>query len=376
MHPAHTTFDTETDAETWLATVRADIARERFVCPVERHRAEEAARLSRQTVREYAETWLAARRKPNGDELTPRTRKLYRAQLDELLETFGDVPLDQVTDSSLRKWWTHDLPARHPNRKTGNAHLYSLLRTILGSAVDDRLIPANPANVRGAGSTRRAREVRPATIPELEAIASAAPAQYRLAVLLAGWCALRFGELFELRRRDVAENATRLAIRRAVTHRDGTTWVGAPKANSGRDVAVPPHLRDALLNHMTTYAQPGPDGLLFTGPSPAAGRCSCGYAACTGGHMLNSTCYRWYSPARDAGGRPDLRFHDLRHTGLTLAAHAGASLADLMARAGHRSISAAQVYMHAADGRDDEIAARMSELLEGSSPAKQAGDPP
>jgi hypothetical protein len=40
------TFDGTTDADAWLATVNADIARERYVCPVERKAADEAARQS------------------------------------------------------------------------------------------------------------------------------------------------------------------------------------------------------------------------------------------------------------------------------------------------------------------------------------------
>ena len=42
-----------------------------------------------------------------------------------------------------------------------------------------------------------------------------------------------------------------------------------------------------------------------------------------------------YYPARAKAGRPDLRFHDLRHTGAVLAAATGATLAELMARLGH-----------------------------------------
>ena len=41
--------------------------------------------------------------------------------------------------------------------------------------------------------------------------------------------------------------------------------------------------------------------------------------------------------ARMTIGRPDLRLHDMRHTGLTLAAATGATTAELMHRAGHAS---------------------------------------
>lgn len=361
-HTAHTTFATMGDADTWLAGIRSDIAREKFTCPIEAAERERARRLSSQTFKEYAEPWLANRRKSNGDDLTPRTKRLYRSQLDELLQTFGDVPLSAITRPMVRRWWTVDLPTAHPDRKTGNAHAYALLRTILGSAVDEELLPLNPANIKGAGSTKRDREVLPATIPELVAIADAAPERFRVAVLLAGWCALRFGEVFELRRRDLAPGCATIAVQRGLTSRQGSLWVGPPKANSRRTVAVPPHLRAELAAHVDQWAQPGPDGLLFAVEKPRRKGCSCGYAECVGGHVLNSMAYKWYAEAREAAGRPDLRFHDLRHTGLTLASLAGAGLADLMALAGHRSVQVAEGYMHATQSRRDEIAAAMSKL--------------
>jgi integrase len=55
-------------------------------------------------------------------------------------------------------------------------------------------------------------------------------------------------------------------------------------------------------------------------------------------------------------------FHDLRHTGQTLAASTGATIKDLMKRLGHASSAAANRYLHAVDGRDAEIAAALSEL--------------
>jgi integrase len=79
-------------------------------------------------------------------------------------------------------------------------------------------------------------------------------------------------------------------------------------------------------------------------------------------HMRPATLYKVWYPARDAAGRPDLRFHDLRHTGAVLAASTGATLAELMARLGHSTPGAAMRYQHAAKGRDAEIAAALSKL--------------
>ena len=59
---------------------------------------------------------------------------------------------------------------------------------------------------------------------------------------------------------------------------------------------------------------------------------------------------------------PGFRFHDLRHTGQTLAASTGATTKDLMRRLGHASPAAAYRYLHAVDGRDAEIASALSKL--------------
>jgi len=50
-----------------------------------------------------------------------------------------------------------------------------------------------------------------------------------------------------------------------------------------------------------------------------------------GRHLQPGTLYEPYYKARMAAGRPDLRWHDLRHTGAVLAATTGATLAELMA---------------------------------------------
>ena len=69
--------------------------------------------------------------------------------------------------------------------------------------------------------------------------------------------------------------------------------------------------------------------------------------------------------AREQAGLPDFRFHDLRHTGNTLAAATGASTKELMARMGHASMRAALIYQHATADRDAAIAADLSRLANG-----------
>lgn len=51
-----------------------------------------------------------------------------------------------------------------------------------------------------------------------------------------------------------------------------------------------------------------------------------------------------------------------RNSGATLAAQAGATLAELMNRLGHTTVTEALIYQHAAAGRDAEIARRLSAI--------------
>jgi integrase len=176
------------------------------------------------------------------------------------------------------------------------------------------------------------------------------PEQYRTAILIAAWCGLRFGEFAELRRKDVDLVHPRLRVRRAVTHVDGRDVVGAPKTEAGvRDVSIPPHLVPVIEQHLQKHVDTGREALLFPAP--------------TGGHLRSDSVFHdAFRAARVVAGRPDLTIHGLRHTGATLAAATGATLAELMRRLGHSTAVAAMRYQHATDDRDRAIAEALSEF--------------
>lgn len=341
VYRAPATFETERDADDWLAIERAKVLT-----------TEWSPRAGSDTVtfQTYSEQWLKHRRGPGGRDLAPKTREHYGQLLRlHIWPVFGDVSLKAITPEKVRNWYA----VLAPGKATTRAHSYSLLRTVLNTAVQDDVIDKNPCRVTAAGQSKRRVTIEPATIPELTTIANAMPDRLQLCVLLAAWCAMRFGELAELRRGDIDTKAGLIHIRRGVVYVNKTHIVGDPKADSRRAVNVPPHLTPIILDHLQTHVGPAKDSLIF----PAA-RDSNEY-------LTPSTLYKSFHPARDAAGRPDLRFHDLRHTGATLAATTGATMAELMARLGHTTTAAAQRYQHAARGRDAEIAAKLSQLATG-----------
>lgn len=328
------TFGARADAQAWLSLRHAEVVRGEWS-------PSGAARAVPFGV--YAATWLADR------DLKPRTRDHYGQLLaGRLLPTFGNTPLRLITPTMVRTWYA----TTGAGTPTLRAHAYSLLRTIMTTAVGDELVQANPCRVRGAGSVKRARTIKPASLQELELLVAAMPARYQPMTLLAAWCGLRFGELVELRRRDVDLASGVLRIRRGAVRVSGQVIVGTPKSTAGvRDVAVPPHLLPGMRAHLVSQTS-GQDSLLFPGRDGAT--------------LSPSGLYWHFHKARDAAGRPDLRWHDLRHTGAVLAASTGATLAELMARLGHSTPSAAMHYQHAAQDRDQVIAAALSRLAHGT----------
>uniref|UniRef100_A0A5Q5CFF2 Phage integrase family protein n=1 Tax=Mycobacterium sp. (strain JLS) TaxID=164757 RepID=A0A5Q5CFF2_MYCSJ len=358
-YKAPTTFLTKGDARAWLSLQQADIIRKAWTPP-------EATRTvdRKLTFRDYATVWLYNRR-VKGEALKMRTREHYAWLLAEhIYPTFGAMPVGSITADDVRAW--HNRMGKAT--PTARSHAYGLLNAIMNTAVADGKAALSPCVIRGAGTSRRVKKIRPATLAELEALTNAMPAPYQAMILLASWCALRFGELTELRRKDVELSTSverddqgqevtvhegLIHVERAVVRAGDGYEVTTPKSDAGtRDVAIPPHLVPVIEAHLADHVGIWGDALLF----PAK----------HGGHLAPATLYRRFYTARTAAGRPDLRFHDLRHSGAVLAAQTGATLAELMARLGHSTPQAAMRYQHAAQGRDRQIAAALSRIAVGA----------
>lgn len=345
-------FTTKGAAEAWLQAEHELMERDptSWLPPKVRLERERATRRTVPTLAEYGAAYVEAR------DLRPRTREDYLRALGRfLVPEFGHLRLDQITPALVKRWyaaWGSSTPATRAN-------CYVLLHGILAEAVRDELIDRNPCHIYRGGAKPRVHQIKPATLAELETIANAMPERLRLLVQLAAWAALREGELLELRRGDVDTKAGAVQIRRAVSAHalrgePGACQlcgrvVGPPKTAAGlRSVALPPFLLTLVREHLLAHAGPGDDGLLF--PS------------IKGDHLPYGTLAGAYYKAREVAGRPDLRLHDLRHTGAVLAAQGGATLAELQARLGHSTVGAAMRYQHVGEDRDALLAQRLGDL--------------
>jgi integrase len=332
-------FRSERDAKAWLTQQGHAQLTGTHIDP------RNADRPFREVAEVFEGTWI---------DLEPKTRAGYESILRKrLLPEFGNRPVSQVTTAAVQKY-VNRLTAEGLSPATVR-NVYACLRTALNVAVTQRLITVNPC--LGVKLPRMHRqEMLFLSAAEVRALADAITPYYRVLVLTAAYTGLRAGELLALRRADVDLLHGRLYVRRALKEVNGHLSFGPTKTHRERTVSLPRFLRDELDTHLS---QPlpggnGPDALVFPGPQ--------------GGPLRHGNFYgRHFKPAvqgyekdgeKVPGALPPekhgLRFHDLRHTCVSLLIAAGVHAKAIQSRLGHSSIQLTMdVYGHMLPSLDE-----------------------
>jgi integrase len=353
---APTTYLSKPEAGDWLTVKEAEIVRGEWTDP----------HIGKEPFGHYAERWI------NQRDLQPRTADLYRWLYGRYLaKAFGKVDLVKITPAMIRQW-RHDLiTGKHrPScssecsdrvhqavSPTMVAKAYRLLRAVLMTAVDDELLKRNPCRISGAG-TERPDERPVLTLEQVYALADLMPPRQRMLIIVATFASLRYGEVTALVRRDIDLERGTVRVRQAFTEVRGRGMVlGPPKSRAGlRTVSIPSAILPELEEHMAKYTGPNRDALVFTGPKGAAIR---------RGNF--NPLVDWRTAVATVGAE-GMHFHDLRHTGNTLAASSANTTKDLMARMGHDSMNAAIIYQHATAQADRAIAEGLDARLRAARP--------
>jgi integrase len=238
-----------------------------------------------------------------------------------------------------------------PAGRTGAAQTYRLLKSIFNAAIDDELLDRSPIKDKAA-TIVRSRKAQAATSEQVTKLAEQVPARYKAAVLVAAYGCFRQGEQFALARKHYNAFNRTLTIERAVKKLTGKpAFIGATKTiGSNRTIVLPKIAAEALENHLVQFVGHDPESLIFTNGQ--------------GSLVTSSELSGWFIPARERAGLPTLRWHDLRSTGLTIAASTGASISALMNRAGHSSVRAAMIYQKLTKTDDQKIADSIDKQLD------------
>ncbi len=354
--PAPHTFEKYDDADEWCFQVAKKLWRMKHT-PGAQLKAAEPLFMSQQAIAQatsssetldaFGSTWLK-----NNTSLRDRTRYDYQRILDKWLQlkvedrVFSTYPMHKIDNVLIRKWIAEVTKVASPSTAD---YSYRVLRAILNEAASQGIIHRPPAPIKKKQQITTARPIIDVT--QLITLAAEVPLKYSLAVLIAGICGLRSGEIFGLRRKDIDLAARTITVEQAIVSVPGKgTIIGPPKTKSSvRTISYPDYLQSKMEVHLTHFTEPGSTSLVFTTDE--------------GGPVTVEDRRKWWDEARKITGLEELHFHDLRHLAATLAAQHGASMAELQARLGHSTVSAAMRYQHATQKRDKAITAEINESL-------------
>ncbi len=193
---------------------------------------------SRITVTEWADIWLASARN-----LSPGTLKTYRRDLDRyILPELGNLPLNKISAdhidaylNSISKDFAPSSVHRH----------YRTLHRMFAIAVQRNRMPVNVCTPVQPPKIPRT-EMRFLTSAQVEALADAMPDRYRVWVLVAGYGALRWGELQGLHPRNVSGGQIKV-----VEQLHGTEL---KTLASTRTITLPASVAAELAAHMAEYS--------------------------------------------------------------------------------------------------------------------------
>jgi integrase len=309
----------------------------------------------RQTVGAFLDHWLAASVAPS---VRPRTHESYTQLVRAYITpAIGHRPLGKLEHADVQELVT-GLLASGKSARTARYTL-AVLRRALGRAVLWGRVPRNVALlVTPPPLTRRERVVlTPEQGRALLAAARGHPheALYRVALSLG----LRIGEVLGLRWEDVDLDAGTLRVVQAVQRVGGKLVISPPKTQRSRRVLpLPGALAHALADRRDRQwadrKRAGERwrewGLVFTTRA--------------GTPLEPRNTVRTFKALLKQAGLPDIRFHDLRHSCVSLLVAAGHHPRVVMETLGHSQIGITmEVYSHVYTGAQDAVAATMDALF-------------
>jgi integrase len=306
-------------------------------------------------VAEYLQSWLLDTVRYQVSEGT-----FSRYELDcrnHLLPFFERLRLRDLTPAHVRAFKARKLEEGLNPNTVGN--LQSLLSGALNQAVDDGLIPSNPASRVKKAASRGETLMRALSNEEASRLRLAAEGTREEAlIILALRTGMRQGELAALRWEDVdLSDKPSITVKRSADTRTKTR-ISTTKTGKEREVGIGPRTVEVIKAHrarqlkerMAARSWEDP-GLVFPNTRGKVRR-------------RDSVMRSLRSLLEDAGLSAEVRFHDLRHTAATLAIRQGMPIHVVANMLGHSDPAMTlRRYAHVLDDMREDAARAMDDLF-------------
>jgi integrase len=309
------------------------------------------------TVAEHLEQWLEDVVKPSASHRTYSTNA--QQVRTHVAPTLGRIKLKSLRKAHIDRLYREKLDSGLSPSTVRRIH--AVLHKALEEAVKGDLIPRNPATHANKPKVKQ-DEIEPLEASQAAAFLKAAKGdRFEALYILCLMCGLRQGEALALRWRDVDldEGTLRVNLQLQRVRGGGGLQFSEPKNASRRTVGLPQRAVSALKSHRkrqleeklaagTLYRD---EGLVFAS-----------------GHGTpidaQNVVNRYYKPLLKRAGLPPIRFHDLRHSCLSLLAQRGEPIRDLQALAGHATAAfTLQRYTHHYDASARRTAEAIGNIL-------------
>lgn len=308
----------------------------------------------------WASTYLAG--------VKPRTVEIYESDIRlHIKPVLGSIKLEALDTHTIQRFYNqlmvgaNGAPGLSP-KSVKNIH--GVLHHALNQAVANGLLRSNPADACILPRVEK-KELKPLDEDEISKFLVAIQGStYEDIFLVTLFTGLREGEVLGLTWDCVDFERGILLINKQIQlHQEKGMKAYAlvsPKNGKSRTVAAAPSVIERLKHRRAAQAEQqllagplwdNPDNLVFTDPS--------------GKHLTKPTVYRAFKKAVASIGRPDARFHDLRHSYAVAALRSGDDVKTVQSNLGHATAAfTLDVYGHVTDKMKQESAARMEKFIQ------------
>lgn len=298
----------------------------------------------------------------------PRTVEIYESDIRlHIKPVLGSIKLEALDTHTIQRFYNqlmvgaNGAPGLSP-KSVKNIH--GVLHHALNQAVANGLLRSNPADACILPRVEK-KELKPLDEDEISKFLVAIQGStYEDIFLVTLFTGLREGEVLGLTWDCVDFERGILLINKQIQlHQEKGMKAYAlvsPKNGKSRTVAAAPSVIERLKHRRAAQAEQqllagplwnNPDNLVFTDPS--------------GRHLTKPTVYRAFKKAVASIGRPDARFHDLRHSYAVVALRSGDDVKTVQSNLGHATAAfTLDVYGHVTDKMKQESAARMEKFIQ------------
>ena len=313
------------------------------------------------TVGEWLGRWLEDVVKPGK---AHRTHSAHSQQVrTHIAPALGRIKLEALRKAHVDRLYSDLL--RGGLAPSSVRRVHAVLHAALEEAARGDLIPRNPAAHANKPKVRQ-QEIEPLDAEQARALLDAAKGdRYEALYVLCLTAALRQGEALGLKWSDVDLQAGTVRVNRQLQRvrrnedAPGKLVFTEPKNASRRTVGLTQRAVAALRSHRKVQLEDKikagsewqDNGLVF--------------ATMHGGPVeAQNVVNRHFKPLLVRAGLPPIRFHDLRHSCLSLLAQRGEPIRDLQALAGHATAAfTLQRYTHHYDASARRTADAMGDIL-------------